>query len=747
MAIREPGVIVYITGQQLPPPNPPTRVGYAGYVFARNGPFKTRAVLNSVFPSPFDGIVNGYVYNDISFLRTVAPLYGQLLPNLGHKSCSALISYEDDSSNTIGNIILQSGTNKLKDEIVPMFALPLWLNGAPKMISYYTGTGNVPIQSSKIELHKNTINISINGGSILRTYIPEILNQSPTVTINDVMKAHTVIHGNVPATTQPSPPPNTPGKFSFIIWFHDDNNWPNQNNYLYIQYDGGNGSSSGQFNIYAYADYEATGIIDSITSISIDLVPPSGSPTNIININNTTHRLTFTSTGTSDPSIRRVRYSAVYFSSVNSTITTNINDAPAGSPNPYALSVTVGSDTTNYELSYSPLDTGYYGFIYDNRIEMISTNNIYDHITGPTSNTNTVNVIKVAYTGSNATEYLTDIPFFAPQHDFRGHYNKLSTLSGLTIITPLRDEAGASTTAPLRNDYYIYLRKYITRTNAKELYNTWINAWNNSVLYNESDVRPIKESPIQADLLTDYGGTVSYGFTNFIRGHDKFMFKVLGSGDLTYVRVRDMENYVKYYWKLFDFGGFHYIRHQGCSTTGVTSSALYIKACFDYRYNAIFGINATLSLSDADFEFPRTKREDLLEKNVNCIVKDRTLFLWYFNNNLTEEARRDDSPLGEECNARIAIRLTKLLGVYVERYIGQPNNITTRTRITSDLTNFISNFMTNNPSNMQAFRVICDESNNTPADIANNQLNIKVEARFGKSIKYIVIFERVLASL
>ena len=39
MSIREPGVIVYITGQQLPPPNPPTRLGYAGYVFARNGPF------------------------------------------------------------------------------------------------------------------------------------------------------------------------------------------------------------------------------------------------------------------------------------------------------------------------------------------------------------------------------------------------------------------------------------------------------------------------------------------------------------------------------------------------------------------------------------------------------------------------------------------------------------------------------------------------------------------------------------
>jgi len=740
MPIREPGVIVYITGQQLPPPNPPTRLGYADYVFARNGPFKTRAVLNSVFPSPFEGIVSGYVYNDISFLRTVAPLYGQLLPNLGHKACTALISYEDDNNNTISNLILQPNSSKLKREYVPMFALPLWLNGAPKRISYYRSTGNITPQSNEIALHKNIIRITVNG--LTRTYIPEILNQNPIVNINNIMEAHAVVNGNVP-----SPNPNTnliDNDFSFIIWFHgNDDDWPGQNNYLYVIYE----NSNSIFRIYTYFDYDTTGIINNINSISINLVQPTGSPTNIININvipNDDHVITFTSIGDTNTAIPEVRFSAVYFSSINSAIATSINDAPTGSPNPYTLEVSLGSDTTKYELSYSPLDTGYYGFIYDNRIEMITTNNIYDHVTGPTPNNI---VVKVAHTGIMAAGYFTDIPFFAPQHDFRGHHTRLASLAGITLNSPLPDEAGAVNIDPINNNFYIYLRKYITRTNAEALYQTWINAWNDSVLYNESDVRPIKESPIQADLLTDYGGTISFGFTKFIRGHDKFMFKVLGSGDLTRVRVRDMENYVKYYWGLFEREGFHHIRHQGCSTTGVTSSALYIKACFDYRYNAIFGINATLSLSDADFEFTRTRREELLEKNVNCIVKDRTLFLWYFNNNLTEEPRRDDSPLGEECNARVAIRLTKLLGVYVERYIGQPNNITTRARITSDLTNFINNFMTNNPSNMQAFRVICDESNNTPADIANNRLNIKVEARFGKSIKYIVIFERVLASL
>ncbi len=734
MPIREPGVIVYISGQQLPPPNPPTRLGYAGYVFARNGPFKTRAVLNSVFPSPFEGIVSGYVYNDISFLRTVAPLYGQLLPNLGHKACSAIICYEDNStSNTVKSLILQPGTQKLKDEIVPMFALPLWLNGAPKKISYYTYEGPISLPSNNIRLHEQTIEISINGGAILRKYIPDILNPTPSVPISNIMEAHAVAHGFIPST---------PSSFSFIIWFHSDDDWPNKNNYIYVNYD----EDNGKFHIYTYFDYNAT---PRINAIKIDLVPTSGTPETIIDIPSTTHVITFTSTGVtslSDPQNIVVRFSAVYFSSVNSTVTTRISDAPSGTPNPYLLDVTVGSDTTRYELSYSPLDTGYYGFIYDNRIEMVAVNNIYDHITGFESHGD-VDEVGVAYTGSMVSGYATDIPFFAPQHDFRGHYTRLGSLTTISFPTPLPDEAGATSTNPLKDDNYIYLRKYITRIDAANLYETWINEWNNSVLYNESDVRPIKESPIQADLLSDYGGTISYGFTKFIRGHDKFMFKVLGSGDLTRVRVKDMENYVKYYWKLFDLAGFHYIRHQGCSTTGVTSSALYIKACFDYRYNAIFGINATLSLADADFEFPRLKREELLEQNVNCIVKDRTLFLWYFNNNLTEEVRRDDSPLGEECNARVAIRLTKLLGVYVERYIGQPNNVTTRARITSDLTNFINNFMSSNPSNMQAFRVICDESNNTPEDIANNRLNIRVEARFGKSIKYIVIFERVLASL
>jgi hypothetical protein len=735
MAIREPGVIVYITGQQLPPPNPPTRLGYASYVFARNGPFKTRAILNSVFPFPFEGIVSGYVYNDISFLRTVAPLYGQLLPNLGHKSCSAIISYEDDSNtNVVSNLILQPGSNRMKDEFVPMFALPLWLNGAPKRISYYTGTGTINPPNNRIKLHENNIQVTINS-SITRIYIPEILNQNPTITISDVIEAHTIIHGDIPST----------GRFSFIIWFHGIR-WPDQNNYLYIEYN----DVTSIFHIYAYFDYDTTGIIDHINSIRLDLVPSAGSPVIDINIDpDSGHVITFNSVGQADITDSqnlKVRFSAVYFSSVNSSVETSIQDASSGSPNPYVLRVTSAGDTTNYELSYSPLDTGYYGFIYDNRIEMITTNNMYDHMTGSPASIG-ADVVRVAYTGSMASSYLTDIPFFTPQHDFRGHYTRLEFLFGGSLPSPLPDEHNGNSSTRLSYNDYIYLRKYITRTNAEELYNVWINAWNNSVLYNESDVRPIKESPIQADLISDYGGTISYGFTKFIRGHDKFMFKVLGSGDLTHVRVRDMENYVKYYWGLFNLEGFHYIRLQGCSTTGVTSSALYIKACFDYRYNAIFGINATLSLSDADFEFPRLKREELLEKNVNCIVKDRTLFLWYFNNNLTEEPRRDDSPLGEECNARVAIRLTKLLGAYVERYIGQPNNVTTRARITSDLTNFINNFMTNNPSNMQAFRVICDESNNTPADIANNRLNIRVEVRFGKSIKYIVIFERVLASL
>lgn len=195
---------------------------------------------------------------------------------------------------------------------------------------------------------------------------------------------------------------------------------------------------------------------------------------------------------------------------------------------------------------------------------------------------------------------------------------------------------------------------------------------------------------------------------------------------------------------LDNLGGFHRYLIQG-HTGRVSAAAVYLRAVIDYDYKAIFGISRALSISQTDHIFPKTTREAFLtDYRLNCIVRDQVTGLWYINNNLTQEALADASPLGEECNARVAVKLTKLLGRFVERYIGMANTAPNRAKVTEEVNSFITNFNNLYPSNLVAWRVICDETNNTPTTIANNELHIRVEARFGKSIKYITIYETVL---
>jgi len=751
MPIQEPGVIVNITGQNLPPPNPPTRFGIANYVFAKDGPFKTRAILNSRYPHPFEDIVSGACLNDIVFLKEVAPIYAQILPNFGHKPPNCLIAVP----NTIANQLEDpNNPKKVRAEYEKLFVIPLWLNGPPQFMAKYVFNGVLlnlpPPNHGNINLSNSLIHggyIEIEGERFFS--IPGLSKPaasgsplSNSINVTDFARYNCVINGIIPSNTN---------NFSLIVYINNQIQGYtafSMNIYMIFDFLYNSGQNNWDIELYVFTD-DKNGTIPSGSGITINQIgwlDISNSPLNLNGL--------LSGAITSQPNIYLLKgstnnhFDIVYFTTFGSN--NSIQISPSNSTdNPYNIVFTSGSQSITNPLSYSPLHTGYYGFLDISDIEIIENGSLYDSITNPPPSSNFTDM----YISNSSLGLKTDIPFYDERHDLRIHKSKVVGNSFFdTQMTTWPDENGGNPrndpiNSSIRSDY-IYINKYVTRKDVgQNIYKPWIDAWNSYVIYRDTDVRPLLESPLQADLLTDYGGNISYGFTSFIRMHNKFMFKVLGTGDLTNVRIRDIYNYTEYYWRRFNLQGFHYIRLQGNSATGVSASALYCKATFDYRFNAIFGINASLSVTDVDYEFIRAHRENLLELNVNTIVMDRNLFLWYFNNNLTEEARRDDSPLGEECNARVAIRLTKLLGAYVDRYIGQPNNAVTRSRITNDLTTYIRSFMTNNPSNMVNFRVICDETNNTPADIANNILNIRVEAQFGKSIKYIVIFERVLASL
>ncbi len=726
MPIREPGVIVNISGEELPPPIPPTIYGLGFYVLAKKGPFKPNYFHTGNFLKKYTG-VHSAVDRDVTFLLPKTGAYGMLLPTLGIYATPGIFVIDSGSTNNAGvsQGVLLDINNKIANDYKEITWLPTWLNGPPKRIGVYDSI--TIIYSSNANGFSSLTRIELNGE---RYYLmhdgidigvpPARFDPANDSTKN--IRAAFYRHGS---------------SGNFLVFVPLDNYGKNIIFYFKVLSSNNNIVT---YRVFAYTDddtYDFNNTALTLAGLDTD----------------NTYLSTTVSTA---PNVKLEDFSAVYFYPYKNGTTIEIQDNtnyPSSSPNPYVLNYVDGANTTSYDLSISPLDNGYYGFYQTDSFEIIVNGDPYSFMNNITS------PLITFPTGPVGGGLYSDIHFSDRRHEGVVSFRNTIPPAPITTTDFLDDgviNSILSSTNNIANVFQagqrrFYYFRHITNnynqfveSNVAAMYEEWLNGWHSALLYSQNDVVPFSEAPLEVDFLTDHSANISLGFTLFIRKHNKFLFKVVGAPNVIGFRLSDRYNAVNQYFRLFDLQGFHYLRVQGHSTTYLTPSAIYLNAVLDYNYSPIFGINATLALTDVDHEFRLTQREDLLEINVNTAVRDRVLSLWYFNNNLTEEPRRDDSPLGEENNARTAIRLTKLLGAFVERYIGEPNTAVTRERVTNEITAFVKNFIVEFKPSIADFKVICDETNNPPAVVANNELVIRVEVKFARSIKYIVVFERVL---
>jgi len=726
VAVREPGVIVNISGEELPPPIPPLLYGIGFYMLAKKGPFKPSYIHSGNYLQKYSGIISD-VDRDLTFILPKSGVYGMLLPSLGLFAAAPIFVIDTTSTNNrnISNIL---SNGLIQDDYRETAWLPTWLNGPPKKIAIYE---NVQISYSS--------NPPLYGKKFEKIAVAAIGSDN-----------YTFYHDYVDSSTSRFDPNSQDSRFfrcayyeedgSFILYFALSNY---DNNIVFFFKKISVNNNLVTYRVFVYTDDENQSLDNiNLTITGIDDINDAVSTTILNN----------------QADVLLEQFSAVYFYPYRNNSSLEINNNPnypTNSANPYKITYTLGSNTTEYELSISPLDTGYYGFYLTDDFEIILSGDPYSFlIDNPNS---IVTFLENAATGG----FISNIYFSDRRHEGVAVFRNTPPPPTMpTATSDFLDEnvisSILSSTTPFagraqfNNTDYLWFRHVTKEYNqfvhagAYNIYVNWLNSWHDAILYNQDDVQPFLQAPIEVDYLTDYSANISLAFTMFIRSHNKFLFKIIGSPNLIRTPLTNRFDLVNQYFGLFDLQGYHYIRLQGHSTTFLSPSAVYLNAVLDYDYSPLFGINATLSVTDVDHEFRLSQRETLLEKNVNAIVKDRTLSVWYFNNNLTEEPRRDDSPLGEESNARVAIRLAKLLGVFVERYIGEPNTIVTRERVRNEISSFIRGFTTEFPSGIVDFRVICDETNNPPPVIANNELVIRVELRFTRSIKYVVVFERVL---
>ena len=173
-------------------------------------------------------------------------------------------------------------------------------------------------------------------------------------------------------------------------------------------------------------------------------------------------------------------------------------------------------------------------------------------------------------------------------------------------------------------------------------------------------------------------------------------------------------------------------------------SVLYWETVLKNRRNnqefaAAFGQNhGTVTFVALSKEFKKSERQLLLTKKINTIYHDLYNELYYWNDNVVNQT--EDNVLKEECNVRLEIRISKAMPVLLNQFKGYQNSAKTRAQVCDVINYWFKTTVMGYGSTISEWNCICDDTNNSDADIRANKLNVKVQVRYYNSIKYITVY-------
>jgi hypothetical protein len=131
---------------------------------------------------------------------------------------------------------------------------------------------------------------------------------------------------------------------------------------------------------------------------------------------------------------------------------------------------------------------------------------------------------------------------------------------------------------------------------------------------------------------------------------------------------------------------------------------------------------------------PNQRERDLISRiSLNPVVRFPEGNLNWNSTTLIKES----SALKEISIRRGALWLAKSIQQNLVQYIGEPNNITTRSRINNTLKPILD-FMKDN-NGLYDYLIVCDERNNTAASIDQGVLNIAVYVKPTRTVKFILV--------
>jgi len=133
--------------------------------------------------------------------------------------------------------------------------------------------------------------------------------------------------------------------------------------------------------------------------------------------------------------------------------------------------------------------------------------------------------------------------------------------------------------------------------------------------------------------------------------------------------------------------------------------------------------------------FEQTDREWLLNYQINSIAFDARRGISWINDNRT--GKKIEDVMKEDNNRRAANQVYWDFKKLMRQFLSKDNDEKTREEVVDIGGEYFRTVVFAQQTPVKAYRIICDSTNNTDDDVRRNIMNVKVQVRYGNSIKFV----------
>lgn len=147
--------------------------------------------------------------------------------------------------------------------------------------------------------------------------------------------------------------------------------------------------------------------------------------------------------------------------------------------------------------------------------------------------------------------------------------------------------------------------------------------------------------------------------------------------------------------------------------------------------------NGILDYTNPCYMLGKAEREQLLNLKapVNFVKFDQRTNLYFMNDNWTHQPQHN--VVSEEQNRRLVNKIKKDVNRIMQSFKGRFNTTSTRADVVTMLNYYFRSQILSMRYTIDAYEIICDESNNPAEVISANKLGVTVRVRLNHSIKYV----------